>query len=528
MFNDTRVLVVDDEETICQGCQRILTPEGFRVETTNDAHQGLSLAAENDYAAILLDIRMPQMDGIEFLEKLRQSKRTVPVIIITGYPSIASAASAMQLGAVDYITKPFTPRAITRAVRRLLSQSHESSPSARYTAASPTVQSWIPTTTEFRYWDESWFQPVKGGIVRVGALLPRTQSGTVETVWPPRVGWTVHQGLPLAGVRITDRSHLIVPSPLTGEVAASNDLLLERPCLLWDDPCGNGWIACIRPTRLEQESRSSKVRRVVLAGADKTTVSEHAARLISFGCHVTTAGGSGDVGPTLERDPDCDVLMLETESFGARGPELVRRIKVARPSIRVVVVAPRHCKWEAAYRERGIFYYAVDPFDDNEIVDIVDAAFRPRAPRRTHVKRPETSPTSLGSVVVGRHDGTTAGLVSEDGVLRSDLGLGLHIIDRLADHTRSLKTAPGRGDIASAIQEVAAFCKHVLILLARDVGRLPGTLVHESGVLAPEPTAAEVTTLIIQRASGTDDPLDFDIRTTASLAEHIVHEMVSC
>jgi len=120
MIDDTRLLVVDDEDIICRSCRRVLAREGFRVMTSTDANEGLSLAREWDYDAILLDIRMPDLDGIEFLEKLREAKPDVPVIIITGYPSPGTEASAKRLGATHYVTKPFTPARITEAVRGLL------------------------------------------------------------------------------------------------------------------------------------------------------------------------------------------------------------------------------------------------------------------------------------------------------------------------------------------------------------------------------------------------------------------------
>jgi CheY-like chemotaxis protein len=524
MFNDTRLLVVDDEETICQGCQRILTPEGFQVETTSDAHQGLRLAVDNDYAAVLLDIRMPQMDGIEFLEKLRKANRQVPVIIITGYPSIASAASAMRWGAVDYVTKPFTPRAIMRAVRRSLRPRRAREPQELGPAA-PAVQPWIPASTEFRYWDESWFQPLVGGNVRVGAMLPRAQGVTVEAVWPPRVGWTVYQGLPLAGITLSGRLHLTVPAPVSGEVVASNELLLPCPSVLWDDPCNNGWIACIRPSRPEQEFKRCKCRRMVLANADKASADAQSAHLMSLGCQVAIADGLGAVGPLLEQDPDCHVLMMDAESLGEHGPELVRRIQATRRLLRVVVIAPRHCRWESAYRQQSIFYYGVEPFSDNEIVDIVDSAFRPRPPRCAQRKHDKAMSTAMDRICVTRCDGEQVGLVTESGLLHKDLGLGLHIVHRLADRAHSLETMLTRKGLPEAVPELARSCKHVLVLLARDVGRLPGSLVREERVPIPGQQAEKMTALIIQRATSAQDPLDFDIRTTAALAEHIVHEM---
>jgi CheY-like chemotaxis protein len=120
MIDDTRLLVVDDEDVVCRGCRRLLAREGYRVRTSTNAKEGLNLAKEWDYDAIVLDIKMPDLDGIEFLEELRAMKPDVPVIIITGYPSPETEASAKRLGAAHYVTKPFTPERITQAVRELL------------------------------------------------------------------------------------------------------------------------------------------------------------------------------------------------------------------------------------------------------------------------------------------------------------------------------------------------------------------------------------------------------------------------
>ena len=112
------LLVVDDEQVVCEACRRIFTQQGFQVEVNTNARQGLSWATEKDYEIILLDIKMPNMDGIQFLEAVRDKKPDVPVLIITGYPSIPNAAAAMRLGACDYVSKPFTCEEITSAVQR--------------------------------------------------------------------------------------------------------------------------------------------------------------------------------------------------------------------------------------------------------------------------------------------------------------------------------------------------------------------------------------------------------------------------
>ncbi len=241
MFDDPRLLVVDDEEVICQGCRRIFSRQGFRVETSSDARDGLSLAAEKDYAAILLDMKMPTMDGIQFLEELRSRKPDVPVIIITGYASIPNAASAMRLGASDYVAKPFTPEAITQAVRRLLGLRYAKDKDESETgSAPPAVEPWVPAAQEFRFLDESWFQRGKDGAVRVGAMLTSSQGATIEAVRLPRVGEAVDRGLPLVGLAIAGASQRTVPSPISGEIVAVNERLVECPSALWNDPCGEG------------------------------------------------------------------------------------------------------------------------------------------------------------------------------------------------------------------------------------------------------------------------------------------------
>jgi len=93
---------------------------GWQVHVSRDARVALGRAVAEKYSAILLDINMPEMDGSQFLEELRRQRQDVPVIVMTGYPSIQNAASAVRLGAADYITKPFTPEQITQSVRGML------------------------------------------------------------------------------------------------------------------------------------------------------------------------------------------------------------------------------------------------------------------------------------------------------------------------------------------------------------------------------------------------------------------------
>jgi DNA-binding NtrC family response regulator len=130
-----RALVVDDEPVVCESCRRILIGQGFQVETSTDSSTGLRLAELNEYDVILLDIRMPFIDGVRFLERLRQVRPVVPVIVITGHAADAYTRAAYRLGICECIAKPFTPAEIAQAVHRSLGHADPSSDPSEITSA---------------------------------------------------------------------------------------------------------------------------------------------------------------------------------------------------------------------------------------------------------------------------------------------------------------------------------------------------------------------------------------------------------
>ena len=247
MAENAKLLVVDDEEVVCQACRRIFSRQGFQVEASVDAREGLSWATQKDYKIILLDIKMPNMDGIQFLERLREKNPNVPVLIITGYPSIPNAAAAMRLGACDYVTKPFTSEEITRAVQRVLSMQPESP--AAGAAATEQAPSAVSATGDVLFWHESWFRLEADGSACMGAVLPGLHRATGIGVRLPRIGEVVYQGLPMASVTIADAPPVLVPSPVSGVVVAVNEALAQHAACLSSDPCGDGWLACVCTTR---------------------------------------------------------------------------------------------------------------------------------------------------------------------------------------------------------------------------------------------------------------------------------------
>jgi DNA-binding NtrC family response regulator len=118
-----RVLVIDDEAVVCQSCVRVLASAGLQVEYRLDARAGLAAARQGDFDLILLDLKLPELDGLEVLRQLRAEGVAAQVVIVTGHATVATAVDAMKGGAVDYVAKPFTPDELTLVVRRVLERS---------------------------------------------------------------------------------------------------------------------------------------------------------------------------------------------------------------------------------------------------------------------------------------------------------------------------------------------------------------------------------------------------------------------
>jgi two-component system NtrC family response regulator len=115
-----RVLVIDDERTICISCKRILEEDGYLVEFTTSGRDGVKKAVEAQWDVVLLDLKMPDMPGMDVLDAVHKEKPEQVIIIITGYATIQTSIEAIKKGAYDYIPKPFTPEELSLAVSKAL------------------------------------------------------------------------------------------------------------------------------------------------------------------------------------------------------------------------------------------------------------------------------------------------------------------------------------------------------------------------------------------------------------------------
>jgi len=113
-----KVLVIDDEEIARISCQRVLKREGIEVRLAAGGREGLEMVVKNPPDLALVDLKMPEMDGVEVVRRIQAHDPNIVSIIITGYATIESAVAVMKQGAYDYLPKPFTPDELLIVVKR--------------------------------------------------------------------------------------------------------------------------------------------------------------------------------------------------------------------------------------------------------------------------------------------------------------------------------------------------------------------------------------------------------------------------
>ncbi len=527
--------MVDDEEVVCQACRRIFSRQGFQVETNTDARQGLVKATENDFAIILLDIKMPNMDGIQFLERLREKKPDVPVLIITGYPSIPNAAAAMRLGACDYVTKPFTSEEVTWAMQRVLNMQHVLSDEGEAVAQEREAVVTAMANIETLFWDESWVQLAVDGSALVGAVLPGLHGASITGIRMPRIGEVVYQGLPLAGVSMSGKPMLIIPSPISGVVAGVNAMVAHRPQMLASDPCGEGWIAGICATRHE-EMANCKPRRLVLVNADPCSAERASAE-----AHGPWAARSKRPPTRTSCSPPWPTAA--NAWFSWMPPRWATKGRAwssgstGRPPTRASWSSGRsgRRRREAAYRKHKIFYYAVEPFADNEIADILMGVFRTREVQPAKTEHPKGPSEPISSISITNRNLHKVQLLAAPGLLWGNEGLGLQIGQKLLAQMFPVVVTPGETQLTPAnILKAGEACDRVMVLLARDSGLLPGGLARDTkpdfDVEPGDPQAGAAAGKVAMLSVQPDKLGGFaclDARTIAALADHIVWDMAS-
>ncbi len=127
-----RILIVEDDKRVHKALRRLFEPEGYSIDTTYDGISGLKAALAAPPAAVVLDLRLPAMSGRDVCREIKQAAPDIPVIILSAASDTIDKVSLLEIGADDYVTKPFSPRELLARVRAAIRRSTRSPASDTY------------------------------------------------------------------------------------------------------------------------------------------------------------------------------------------------------------------------------------------------------------------------------------------------------------------------------------------------------------------------------------------------------------
>ena len=112
------ILIVDDDRVVLSSCKRILESEGHTTSLTSSAQEAITILEEKKFDLLLVDVIMPEYDGIYLIGSVRDKLPDLPILVMSGYPTPETISDGMQMGATHFIAKPFTPDELVKAVHR--------------------------------------------------------------------------------------------------------------------------------------------------------------------------------------------------------------------------------------------------------------------------------------------------------------------------------------------------------------------------------------------------------------------------
>jgi CheY-like chemotaxis protein/glycine cleavage system H lipoate-binding protein len=222
-------MVIDDEEIVHASVQRILTRSGFEAEAVFSAAEALARLRAGRFDLVITDLMMPGMNGMQLLAALRDEGISIPVVLVTGLPTLKTAVQALRMGATDYIAKPFRRDELLNPLFRALAAAERSlDPSGAPPGCSAGVGD-LREGVVLALPHHSWARSTGRGMFEVGVVDYFIRScGSIAAVELPRRMDIVEQGYP--GVWIEDeagRRHGVA-MPLSGKVLEVNDGELSR------------------------------------------------------------------------------------------------------------------------------------------------------------------------------------------------------------------------------------------------------------------------------------------------------------
>jgi len=390
--NKTRIMVVDDEATVCRSVAKILDRKGCRVtEALSVAAALQNLEKDAGYDLMIVDLMMPQTGGIELLKILKETRPKMPILIITGFASIASAIETTKLGAVGYLPKPFTPEELAQAVESVLAGAAvEAAEDAGDFPPSSSIDVDLPFDS--REVAQATSQSYVEHLTRSDVPLVGQQAAAVLPVDYCSLGERSCKRFAKQGQCKQPECPIVVGERKKAAKSGTIAYMMNDPIDV-DMPFSRAEVASITgPAYVNALGRSdmpvvgfwqaamdaAEVPKVLVVDDEPVVVNSIRKTLARKAYRVEEAF-SGQEALSLIAKGAYDLVLLDMRLPDANGLELISDIRKRRPNQRVVIVTG-YASIDTAVEaiRRGASDYMAKPFTPNELYDVTSRTLNRR------------------------------------------------------------------------------------------------------------------------------------------------------
>jgi len=239
-----RILVLDDDPVVTLSCKRILGAEGYSISTVEKGEEALNQLSKGDFDLLISDVRLPDISGMEVLREARIVKPKTDVVIITGYPTLEDARESTNLGASEYIEKPFTPDFMLNVAKKVFD-------TRGWILRKAFIDDFRDYVTPLRdrdnpvifYREGTWARPTEDGLWEIGCDLRYWMlSGNLMYVEFIKDLDRIDAGQPFAKLYSSSGQGSDLMSPMQGEIREINTKANDVMVALMKEHLSEGWL----------------------------------------------------------------------------------------------------------------------------------------------------------------------------------------------------------------------------------------------------------------------------------------------
>lgn len=255
MARNVDILIVDDEEMILMSIEKICKVENYSTDKCSSVADAIQMLKNTVYKLIICDIMMPEEDGFVLLNYVVKNKLSSPVVITSGYSTLANVVKALYQGAVGFLPKPFTIDELLSIVNR--GMFFQNIYSWNCCKKNNAIYDYIPCPAKYsRFGYDSWTNRISEGLSVVGLTdLFLKSISNVNSLSLLKSGDKIEQGN--ICMKVSDENNILhhVLSPLSGSIIETNNKILNNKSLIEKDPYFEGWVYKVIPNNISEESK---------------------------------------------------------------------------------------------------------------------------------------------------------------------------------------------------------------------------------------------------------------------------------